>query len=228
MAPHSVCAWCAAHHDTAACHLAPTAEHAQLHCANCLGTEADGYGAASHSCPTFLKKLQTMFAYSAANKYKFFPTDDPSTWAPANNSIPWGVDPATWQTMIKAPPPPPRRPPCHPLHMFPIASAPGNTTHPLLPCPMSSDPVPTTNLINSQQTTMHPPAPPTTCSLTFQGRTQIMGSSDIQKKSGKSGRLDNYFLPSRPPSRASEPGDNIASMSSTTQPPPRIDGWETM
>ncbi|KAF8989327.1 hypothetical protein BDQ17DRAFT_1176758, partial [Cyathus striatus] len=79
-ASEPVCARCAEHHNTSACSHAGTQELTQLHCTNCSGKEAEGHGAASHSCPTFLKKLQTMFAYSSANKYRFFPTDDPSTW----------------------------------------------------------------------------------------------------------------------------------------------------
>ncbi|KAF8985892.1 hypothetical protein BDQ17DRAFT_1436468 [Cyathus striatus] len=34
-------------------------------------------------------------------------TEDPSTWAPSNAQISWGVDPAAWQALLNNPPPPP-------------------------------------------------------------------------------------------------------------------------
>ncbi|KAF8998138.1 hypothetical protein BDQ17DRAFT_1179657, partial [Cyathus striatus] len=79
-ASEPVCACCAEHHNTAMCPLTSTLDHSRLRCANCLEDRTGGHGAASRSCPTFLQKLQSMFTYSAANKYKFFPTDDPSSW----------------------------------------------------------------------------------------------------------------------------------------------------
>ncbi|KAF8988605.1 hypothetical protein BDQ17DRAFT_1257587 [Cyathus striatus] len=73
-----VCAHCAEHHNTTSCPHACTQDHDHLCCANCVETDAKGHGAASHSCPVFLQKLQAMFAYFIANKYRFFPTVDPS------------------------------------------------------------------------------------------------------------------------------------------------------
>ncbi|KAJ7198268.1 hypothetical protein GGX14DRAFT_374253, partial [Mycena pura] len=69
----SVCARCAADHRTADC----LATDADLRCGNC---KVNGHGAASRTCPIFVKEQERRRARDPTAGYRYIPTDDPRTW----------------------------------------------------------------------------------------------------------------------------------------------------
>ncbi|TFK16962.1 hypothetical protein FA15DRAFT_605990 [Coprinopsis marcescibilis] len=78
---HDVCAWCVSMHRTSECDMGPGQD---LRCSNCKPHEAWGHGVADRQCPTFLEKQAQLQCRLPETKYRFFPTDDPRTWADAN------------------------------------------------------------------------------------------------------------------------------------------------
>jgi hypothetical protein len=95
-----VCARCGEAHRTDTCR----ADHKSRGCSNCKAEKRQhwGHGAADRHCPVFVGKLQFALERNPEAKYKYFPTDNPSTWehtdttaADINNQQ------ATWQDSNK-------------------------------------------------------------------------------------------------------------------------------
>ncbi|KAJ7369232.1 hypothetical protein DFH08DRAFT_797012 [Mycena albidolilacea] len=57
-------------------------------CSNCKAEKRQhwGHGAVDCHCPVFVGKLQFTLERNPEAKYKYFPTDDPSTWERTNNT----------------------------------------------------------------------------------------------------------------------------------------------
>ncbi|KAF8221278.1 hypothetical protein L208DRAFT_1174619, partial [Tricholoma matsutake] len=53
---------------------------AHFSCANCTGEVVKGHGAADRNCHHFKTEKEKALARAPENKYKDFPTQDPSTW----------------------------------------------------------------------------------------------------------------------------------------------------
>ena len=70
------CAYCAGNHCTNIC---PSSDNPPK-CANCKGQQANGHTAADWDCPVFITERHRLHQCSLEHKYKFFPTNDPSTW----------------------------------------------------------------------------------------------------------------------------------------------------
>jgi hypothetical protein len=91
-----VCARCGEAHRTDTCR----ADDKSRGCSNCKAEKRQhwGHGAADRNCPVFMGRLQFALERNPEAKYRYFPTDDPSTWertdtaaADINNQQ------ATWQ-----------------------------------------------------------------------------------------------------------------------------------
>jgi len=73
-AEHDTCARCAGPHRTIVCTITDCAAY---QCVNCKGM---GHGAADRNCPVFTAKFNKLRVRPNDVQYRFFPTQDPSTW----------------------------------------------------------------------------------------------------------------------------------------------------
>jgi hypothetical protein len=79
-----ICARCGKEHRTNTCTVSdPT----KFKCANCTPAEAEGHGTADRRCPKFTTELTKLQARIPETKYKFFPTNEPHTWRPLDESM---------------------------------------------------------------------------------------------------------------------------------------------
>ena len=70
------CALCAQNHRT---NLCPNTANPRK-CANCKGDNALNHGAGDKDCPAFEAEKRNLHKKNPEHKYKFFPTEDPTTW----------------------------------------------------------------------------------------------------------------------------------------------------
>ena len=75
------CAHCKGQHCTAQCDIMETVNFT---CANCMGDEAKGHGAADRNCLAFAKEQDKLRQNIPENKYKYFPSYEPCTWSLLN------------------------------------------------------------------------------------------------------------------------------------------------
>ena len=77
---HNVCGHCRNHHRTSVCDII---DRDTFTCSNCMAAKNNkhlGHGVADRRCPIFLLQLGKMSKSRNDSKYKFYCTDDPSTW----------------------------------------------------------------------------------------------------------------------------------------------------
>ena len=74
---HDVCAHCAGHHRTTQC-----LDKNKQRCANCV---CDGHPAWSKTCLAYERKLKQLLEANPENRYKYYVTEDRSTWILANS-----------------------------------------------------------------------------------------------------------------------------------------------
>ncbi|KAI0741301.1 hypothetical protein C8Q80DRAFT_1051338, partial [Daedaleopsis nitida] len=73
-APSDVCGTCAGAHRTSSCAVK---DKQQMRCCNC---NTNGHAAWDRACPCFVKALAQFNERTPSNRYRFYPTADPSTW----------------------------------------------------------------------------------------------------------------------------------------------------
>ena len=77
---HNVCRHCRNHHRTSVCDII---DRDTFMCSNCMAAKNNkhlGHRVADRRCPIFLLQLGKMSKSRNDSKYKFYCTDDPSTW----------------------------------------------------------------------------------------------------------------------------------------------------
>jgi hypothetical protein len=70
------CAKCADSHRTSTCKVTKTTAR----CINCKNTTDHNHYATDKDCPLFLAEIDKLQKRNPEHKYKFFPTEDPTTW----------------------------------------------------------------------------------------------------------------------------------------------------
>ncbi|KAF8076828.1 hypothetical protein FPV67DRAFT_1392108, partial [Lyophyllum atratum] len=75
---HETCGTCAGHHRTKDCKEADTRKFA---CVNCRARGwRDDHPSSARTCPVFLEAKERMKQRTPELRYKFYPTNDPTTW----------------------------------------------------------------------------------------------------------------------------------------------------
>ena len=82
---------CKAKGDTCACYAldhrtnACTVTNLSLKCTNCPSETAKGHGSTGRDCPAFIAEIFKLLQHNLENKCKYYPMDDPTTWALLSN-----------------------------------------------------------------------------------------------------------------------------------------------
>ena len=75
------CACCALDHRMNTC----SSTNLSLKCTNCPSKTAKGHGSANRDCPAFITETRKPLQCNPENKYKYYPTDNPTTWTLLSN-----------------------------------------------------------------------------------------------------------------------------------------------